>query len=166
MTDIEKSASTSVLCALLADVASALRGARDTVWALPDAPVLTADEGDLDARIDAELRRLGLCATVMLADVSDAKASLPGPVFTSSGLVLEVCEASAINRDAGGTGVSALEAAEMAARALHQRRLGSGRILYVTDMRPFPQPPAPADVCWHVLLKTGEVNLLSKQRIS
>ena len=165
MTDIEKSASTSVLCALLADVASALRGASDTVWALPGAPVLTADEGDLDGRIDASLRRLGLCATVMLSSVAGANSALPGPIFDGAELVVEVCEASAINRD-GGTGVAALEAAEMAARALHQHKLGSGRLLYVTDIVPFPQPPAPADVCWHVRLRTGEVNLLSKQRIS
>ena len=165
MTDIEKSASTSVLCALLADVASVLRGAQDTVWALPDAPVLTADEGDLDNRIDAALGRLGLCATVMLSSVNGAKSALPGPIFDAAELVVEVCEASALNRLPDGTGVAALEAAEMAARALHQRRLGSGRLLYVTDIVPYPQPPAPADVCWHVRLRTGEVNLLSKQRI-
>lgn len=166
MTDIEKSASTSVLCALLADVASALRGAPDTVWALPDAPVLTADEGDLDGRINAALGRLGLCATVMLSSVGGGKTSLPGPIFDAAELVVEVCEASPLNRADGGTGVAAIEAAEMAARALHQMKLGSGRLLYVTDIVPFPQPPAPADVCWHVRLRTGEVNLLSKQRIS
>ena len=165
MTDIEKSASTSILCALLADVASALRGAQDSVWALPDAPVLTADDGDLDKRIDTVLRRLGLCATVMLSSASGAKPALPGPIFDAAELVVEVCEASALNRGNSGTGVTALEAAEMAARALHQRRLGSGRLLYVTDIVPYPQPPAPADVCWHVRLRTGEVNLLSKKRI-
>ena len=165
MDDIEKSASTSVLCALLADVASVLRAAKDTVWALPDAAVLTADGGDIDKRIEADLRRLGLCATVLLSAVKGGKASMPGPIFEGADLIVEVCEASAFNRGEEGTGVPALEAAEMAALALHQRKLGSGRIMYVTDIVPYPQPPPPAEVCWHVLIKTGEVNLLSRKRI-
>ena len=165
MTDIEKSASTSVLSAVLADVADALRHAEDTVFARTDVPVLAADAGDLDAQIDSALAHLGLCATVLLSAVKGGKASMPGPVFEGAELVVEVCEASPLNRGEEGTGVSALEAAEMAARALHQRKLGSGRIMYVTDIAPYPQPPPPADGCWHVRIRTGEVNLLSRKRI-
>ena len=164
MTDIEKSSPTSVLAALLADVAATLRHAPGTVFGLPEAPVLTADEGDLDARIETELGKLGLCATVMLSKLADGKPALPGPVFADAEIVVEICEASPFNRAQGGSGVPAIEAAEQAARALHQKRLGSGRIMYVTDMQPYPQPPPPADVCWHIHVKTGEVNLLSKQR--
>lgn len=166
MTDIEKSASTSVLSAVLADVADALRRAEDTVFARTDVPVLAADAGDLDAQIDSAMAHLGLCATVLLSSVTGGKPSMPGPIFEGAELVVEVCEASPLNRGEEGTGVSALDAAEMAARALHQKRLGSGRIIYVTDIAPYPQPPLSADVCWHVRLRTGEVNLLSKQRIS
>lgn len=164
MTDIEKASGTSVLAALMADVAEALRHTPGTVFELPDVPVLTADDGDLDARIEAALGRLGLCATVMLSGLDDGKKSLPGPVFGSAELIIEVTEVSPVNRGVSGTGTGAIEAAEQAARALHQRKLGSGRLVWVADMRPYPQPPPPADVCWHIHVITGEVCLLPKQR--
>lgn len=150
----------SVLCRLVRDVADILRAAEGTVWRDESrAAVVREDEGDLDELIAQAMGRTGLCATVMLRSLSGAARNMAGPVFRSAEIVVEVAERSPVNRPAG-LGVSAVEAAEQAARALHQARTTSGRILLVEAVRRYPQPPEGCDGCWHVELSTGEVNLV------
>jgi hypothetical protein len=156
--ETERRAASSVLCGILARVADLLRA--DPAFAAPGTEIITEDKGDIDTAIAQAVAALGLCATVMLADARGAKESLPGPVFTSVGVVVEISENTLANRASGGR--TALEAAEEAARLLHLARLPDGRTLTVTDLAKFPNPVEPADVCYHVIARLANVSLNRK----
>lgn len=149
----------SVLCAMLLDVADTLRSSADTVFANEACTVLTEDDGDVDTLITKAVGSTGLCVTIMFRQAKSASRTLPGPVFAGADLIVEIAELAAMNRADGGLQVSALEAAETAAAVLHQARMPSGRILMVTDILKYPQAPAPADNCYHVVISTGEVTI-------
>ena len=158
----EKRSSTSVLCAMLSETAAALRESVDYVFSHPNFTILTEDEGDIDTKIDRVFDTLGLCAVVMFQKATSASKSLPGPCFTNAAIIVEISELSMTNRSTGGLQTTALEAAEQAALILHQARMPSGRMLLVSDILKFPQPPPPADNCYHVVIQTGEVTLRRK----
>lgn len=155
----EQRKNSSVLCAMLMDAADALKGAADTVFANEACMILTEDDGDVDTTIEKAVGSTGLCVTVMFKQAKSASKSLPGPVFSNADMIVEIAEFSAMNRVQGGLNVTALEAAEAAAAVLHQARMPSGRILMVTDILKYPQPPAAADNCYHVVISTGEVTI-------
>jgi len=150
----QRRASESALCAALQEVADILK-ASDTCFSRPDVTVMTEDKGDLDTLITAALERIGLCATVMLRKAGNVPKNVSSPVFRDLALVVEVCEQAEFNRGKGGTGITALEAAEKAATVLHHATLTSGRKLFVTDLEKYPQPPPPADNCYHLILSTS-----------
>jgi hypothetical protein len=153
--ETERRAATSALCDLLAQIAAAL--AADASFATPGITILTEDKGDIDTEITRQLGALGLAVTVMFSGVSEAKANLPGPVFGVGRFLVEVAENTLTNRGAGGA--TSLEVAEQAARLLHQLPLSSGRVLLVDAIEPFPGVPPPANVCYHVLLRTSQVSI-------
>ncbi len=157
--EIERRRSASAFHALLEDVRDILAGAEGCVFSQPGVKVLTEDDGDIDTEIERTVGAAGLCATVMLTSAGGASRSLPGPVFSDTRMIVEVAELAAANRAEGGTRVTALEAAEQAARLLHQARCASGRMVLVTDIRKYPQPPQPADVCYHVACEAGEIHI-------
>ena len=158
----EKRSSTSVLCSMLSEPVAALREAEDYVFSHPNFEIITEDEGDIDTKIDSIMGSLGLCAVVMFQKATSASKSLPGPCFTNAAIIVEISELSITNRSVGGLQITALEAAEQAALILHQARMPSGRMLLVTDILKYPQPPPPADNCYHVVIQTGEVTLRRK----
>jgi hypothetical protein len=142
----------------LAEIAAALGS--DSDFATPDLEILTEDKGDIDTEIAQRVTSLGLCVTVMFSGASEIKPNLPGPVFGSVRITVEVCENALTNRSNGGR--TSLEVTEQAARILHQKRLESGRVLIAESLQPFPQPPAPANVCYHLILRTSEVSIHRK----
>ena len=156
--ETERRATASVLCDILAQVAAALAG--DPTFSTPGMSILTEDKGDIDTEITQKLGSLGLAVLVMFSGVSEAKANLPGPVFGTCRITVEVSENALTNRGAGG--VTSLEVAEQAARVLHQFPLSCGRALLVDAINPYPNPPAPANVCYHVNLRTTQVSINRK----
>ena len=151
-------AAASVLCDILAQVAAALSA--DPAFSTPGIGILTEDKGDIDTEITKTLNNLGLCVMVMFSGVEDGKGNLPGPVFGTGRFLVEVSENTVTNRAAGG--VTALELAEQAGRVLHQFALSSGRVLLVDAIKPYPNAPAPANVCYHVILRTTQVSINRK----
>ena len=158
----ERRSSTSVLCAMLAEPAAALLDEAGYIFSHPSFTVITEDDGDIDTKIESIIGSLGLCATVMFKKANAASNSLPGPCFRNTEIIVEISELSITNRSSGGLQTTALEAAEQAALILHQARMPSGRMLLVTDILKYPQPPPPADNCYHVVIQTGEVTLRRK----
>ncbi len=154
----------SVLCAMLIEAARVLRADSGSVFSQEGCTVITEDEGDIDTLIAGAIGRIGLCATIMFQKASSASKSMPGPCFNNAAIVVEISELAITNRSEQGLQVTALEAAEQAALILHQARMESGRILYVTDIIKYPQPPEPADNCYHVIVTTGEVTLRRPKR--
>ena len=159
--EIERRKSTSALCTLLEEVKDLLRN-QQCFFADPKVAVLTEDEGDTDTKIEAAVGALGICATVMLTNAQAANRNMPGPVFNNASLIVEVAEQTITNRSQQGTQITCLEAAEEAARYLHQARCASGRMILVTDIRKYPQPPPPANVCYHVICTTGDVQITKR----
>jgi hypothetical protein len=159
--EIERRKSTSTLCALLEEVKDLLKGS-PCFFALDNVTVLTEDEGDIDTKIEQAVGALGIVATIMLVNAQAASKNLPGPVFGNTQLIVEVAEMAATNRSDAGTRVTCLEAAEEAARYLHQARCASGRLILVTDIRKYAQPPPPANVCYHVICTTGDVQITKR----
>jgi|GEM_PF-6556468 len=153
--------STSVLCAMLEDVKAVLV-APPCLFAQPGVTVLTEDDGDIDTLIEQTVGALGIVATVMLVNAQAANRNLPGPVFGNASLIVEIAENTIANRSEAGTGVTCLEAAEDAARHLHQARCASGRMILVTDIRKYAQPPPPANVCYHVVCTTGDIHITKR----
>jgi hypothetical protein len=156
--ETDRRATASELCAILAEVAAAIRAAPEV--ASPGVEVLTEDQGDIDTAIAQAVGNLGACVLVMFSGVTEVKSNLPGPVFGAVRLTVEVSENALVNRGAGG--VTSLETAEAIARLLHQRRLASNRLLLVESLQHYPSPPAPADVCYHLNLRTSEVSIHRK----
>lgn len=159
--EIERRKSTSVLCTILEEVKDLLR-TQQCFFADPKVAVLTEDEGDIDTKIEQAVGSLGICATIMLVNAQAANRNLPGPVFSNSSLIIEISEQTTTNRCASGTQITCLEAAEEAARYLHQARCASGRMILVTDIRKYAQPTPPANVCYHVLCTTGDVQITKR----
>ena len=159
--EITRRRSASALCALLEDARDILLGS-EGVFALNKVAVLTEDDGDVDTEIEQQVGALGIVATVMLVSADNAGRNMPGPVFADTQLIVEISELAVVNRAGGGTQVTCLEAAEDAARSLHQARCASGRMLLVTNIRKYPQPPKPATVCYHVVCTTGDVQITKR----
>jgi hypothetical protein len=159
--EIERRKSTSVLCTLLEEVKDLLRN-QQCFFADPKVCVLTEDEGDIDTKIESAVGALGICATIMLTNAQAANRNLPGPVFGNATLIVEIAELTITNRSEAGTQITCLEAAEEAARYLHQARCASGRMILVTDLRKYAQPPPPANVCYHVVCTTGDVQITKR----
>ena len=159
--EIERRKSTSALCTLLEEVKDLLRN-QQCFFADPKVCVLTEDEGDIDTKIESAVGALGICATIMLINAQGANRNLPGPVFSNSTMIVEIAEHTIANRSPAGTQITCLEAAEEAARYLHQARCASGRMILVTDIRKYAQPPPPANVCYHVLCTTGDVQITKR----
>jgi hypothetical protein len=159
----ETRASSSVLCAMLNDVARTLKADERYVFSRPECVVITEDDGDIDTKISQILGTLGLCVTVMFLKATAASGSLPGPRFGNASIIAEISELSITNRSESGLQITALEAAEQAALILHQARMPSGRMLLVTDIAKYPQMPEPADNCYHGIITTGEVTLRRKE---
>jgi hypothetical protein len=159
--EIERRKSTSALCTLLEEVKDLLRN-QQCFFSDPKVAVLTEDDGDIDTKIEAAIGSLGICATIMLTNAQGANRNLPGPVFGNCSLIVEISENTTTNRCASGTQITCLEAAEEAARYLHQVRCATGRMILVTDIRKYPQPPPPANVCYHVLCTTGDVQITKR----
>jgi len=159
--EIERRKSTSALCTLLEEVKDLLR-TQDCFFANPKVVVLTEDEGDVETKIEAAIGALGICATIMLINAQAANKNMPGPVFNNASLIVEVSELAITNRSEAGTQVTCLEAAEEVARYLHQARCASGRMILVTDLRKYAQPPPPANVCYHVVCTTGDVQITKR----
>lgn len=157
--EIARRIGASVMHTILHEVQGLLLQARGSIFSQPGATVLTEDTGDIDTLIESAIGTLGLCTTIMLVQARDAKPNLPGPVFGQCQLIIEIAELALTNRSPSGTGVTALEAAEDAARILHQARCPSGRMLLVSELRKFAQPPPPADNCYHLICNTGEIHL-------
>lgn len=154
-TETARRAATSVLCDMLAQIAAAL--AADNTFATPNISIITEDKGDIDTDIINCLAKLGLCCTVLFSGVSEGKSNLPGPVFGAGRYTVEISEHAATNRSGGG--ITALEVAENAARVLHMLALTNGRVLLVDAIQPYPNPPKPANVCYHVILRTSQVSI-------
>lgn len=152
----------SVLCAMMIELARALQADSESVFSKEGCSVITEDDGDIDTLIEAAIGRTGLCAAIMFQKATAASKSLPGPCFNNAALVVEISELAITNRSEQGLQVTALEAAEQAALILHQARMPSGRMLTVSDIIKFPQPQPPADNCYHVIIQTGEVTLRRK----
>ena len=150
----ERRASESSLCAALQDVARLLKDS-DSVFNRPDVPVLTEDTGDIDTLITEAVGNGRLCVTVMLRKAGNVPKNVSTPVFRDLSLVVEICEQAITNRSEAGTKITALEAGEKAATLLHHTALTSGRRLFVTDLEKYPQPPPPADNCYHLILSTS-----------
>ena len=149
----------SALASILQETADALKGSAGSVFADPSCTVLTEDDGDILTRVAAALGSLGISAVVSLAKADAASQNLPGPCFREVALAVELDECAATNRSPSGLRVTALEAAEAAAAILHQLRLPSGCLLLVESIAKKPQPPPPADACFVVTLRTGEIKL-------
>ena len=150
----ERRAAESTLHACLQDVAALLKES-DSCFSRPDVTVMTEDLGDTDTLITNALDRIGLCVTVMLRKAGNVPKNVSTPVFRDLSLVVEICEQAITNRSEAGTKITALEAAEKAATILHHAKLTSGRGLFVTDLEKYPQPPPPADNCYHLILSTS-----------
>lgn len=159
--EIDRRKSTSTLCTLLEEVKGILKGS-DCFFAQDNVAVRTEDDGDIDTQIEQILGSLGICATIMLTNAQAANKNMPGPVFGNASLIVEIAELAITNRSDAGTKVTCLEAAEEAARYLHQARCASGRMILVTDIRKYPQPPPPANVCYHVICSTGDVQITKR----
>ena len=154
----------SVLCAMMIEIARTLQADNESVFSRSDCSVITEDDGDIDTLIAGAVGRIGLCATIMFQKASAASKTLPGPHFNNAAIVVEISELAITNRSEQGLQITALEAAEQAALILHQARMESGRMTFVTDIIKYPQPPEPADNCYHVIVTTGEVTLRRHNR--
>lgn len=159
--EIERRKSTSTLCTLLEDVKALLKGS-PCFFAQDNVTVLTEDDGDIDTKIEQVVGSLGIVVTIMLTNAQAASKNLAGPVFNNTSLIVEIAELAITNRSEAGTKVTCLEAAEEAARYLHQARCASGRMILVTDIRKYAQPPPPANVCYHVICSTGDVQITKR----
>jgi hypothetical protein len=151
--EIERRRKVSSLHAALQDIADLLR-ASDSIFADTKVTVQTEDDGDIDTLIGESLGRMGLCATIMMGKAGNVPKNLSSPIFRDLAIVVEICENAVLNRSAG-TMVTALEAAEVASEILHHAALASGRMLLVTSLEKYAQPPAPADNCYHLVLTTS-----------
>lgn len=160
--EIARRTSSSVLCAILEEVKTILT-APPCFFSQPGITVLTEDEGDIDTLIEQTVGALGIVATIMLVNAQAANRNLPGPVFGNASLIVEIAEHTLTNRSEAGAGVTCLEAAEDAARNLHQARCASGRMILVSDIRKYAQPPPPANVCYHVVCSTGDIQITKKR---
>ena len=154
----------SVLCAMMIEVARALQADSESVFSKEGCAVITEDDGDIDTLIAGAVGRIGLCATIMFQKARSASTTLPGPCFNNAAIVVEISELAITNRSENGLQVTALEAAEQAALILHQARMESGRMTFVSDIIKYPQPTEPADNCYHVIVTTGEVTLRRPKR--
>jgi hypothetical protein len=160
--EIERRKSASALCRMLEEVKALLRTSDCLFKDEEKVAVLTEDDGDIDTMIAQAIGSLGLCATVMLTDAKNTSKNMPGPVFGNSSLIVEIAENTTTNRTDSGTQITCLEAAEEAARYLHQARCASGRMILVDSIRKYAQPPPPANVCYHVLCTTGDVQIIKR----
>ena len=143
------SANADFLETLQADVFAILKNTP----ALATANVLADNQGDIEARVARALGTLsetggkqGLAVVVLLPEVVEAEANLPGPPLRVK-LEIRVLENVLINRAAAkGTLIRSSQAALHALGALHQHCIG-GYVLYAEK-----DPLAPVEV------KTGHVS--------
>ena len=120
-------------------------------------PVIAQDEGDLLVKIETALGKAGLIALATVPALSCSIVSANPPVYDRVSARVEVYEAGIVNRDASGSGISALEWAERAARAL-QGFVPAGRAAqFYLDPDGSIVPEAHPDlVIYHVKLKLGK----------
>jgi hypothetical protein len=110
---------------LQADVTALLKA----VPALSDAVILADNEGDIEAKVVRALGTLtgaknGLAAVVLLPEITESDANLPGPPLTVE-IEIQTIEAVTINRQAGkGTELRSSQAALITLNALHLQSLG------------------------------------------
>ena len=145
----QRRASASVLCRIVQQIADLLNASAEFTRA-GRVTVLTEDKDDIDTEIEQAVSALGLSATV------------GGPVFANAQAIVEIAELPVTNRSESGTGATALEQADLAARLLHQARLADGRTLLVTDIARATVLPAPATTGWNVILRLSNVSLNRK----
>lgn len=137
------SANADLLEMLQADVCAILKNTP----ALATANVLADNQGDIEARVikafgtsTATGGKCGLILVVLLPEVTEAEANLPGPPLRVK-VEIRVIESVSINRSATkGTLIRSSQAALHALGALHQQVLGSHALYAEKD------PLTPVDV--------------------
>ncbi len=114
---------------ILEQIQGDILGALKATPGLVNAVILSANDGDIEGEVTRKLSTLtgtqnGLALVVLLPELTEAEANIPGPVM--EGLIeVQVIEAVTINRSASGTGIRASTAALRALGALHHLRVGN-----------------------------------------
>lgn len=111
---------------LQADVVAILKA----VPSLADVTIIPEDDGDMEAKITRKLGtltesgsgKIGCVAVVMLPEITEAEANLPGPPVEVL-VKVQVIEQHTINRGATGSGVRSSEGALRVLNALHHQGL-------------------------------------------
>lgn len=85
-----------------------------------DISVISVDEKDLENSIEVAIAKIGICILIITPSGDVQNADTPGP-FWKIDCIVQVWENMIINRASTGTGLEAVDVAEMIAATVHQK---------------------------------------------
>jgi hypothetical protein len=120
-------------------------------------PVLAQDEGDLAAKLDAMLGRLGVVALITVPELNCTISAARPPIYDQVKARVEIYENGLMNRSASGTDIPALTWAERAAAALHGwTPPGRQQEFYLDPAGSITPQAHPSETIYLVNLKLGK----------
>lgn len=120
-------------------------------------PVIAMDDGDLLARIETAIGKIGVLAIAAVPKMNCTISSARPPIYDQISARVEIYENGILNRSESGTRIDALEWAERAASALHGWMPDGRRQELYLDPGASIAPEAHPDlVIYHVNLKIGK----------
>jgi len=127
--------------------------------------VFSENEGDPDARIDEALARLGLYILVRIGKARCNNPNLRGVVLDRIEIPVECGENVLLNRAEGGSGITALEAAERVLTICHFQLAVAGKAIVAAEDAIAPAiPPRGASCAYNAGLRTQDGIKLSEQQ--